>query len=480
MARGPEGGLSAGEGAVYNSLNWRGLAAVESAAKYGPESALMSHLRIATLAVIVIGAAADARADRISLRGGGELRGVAVPDPEHPEKTLVLTEKGGAPIAFDRAQILKVVRVPGPLDEYVKRRDHLESTAEAEFELGQWCEEQGLAGLADVHYRRAIGRDKAFGPAHKKLGHVSQAGRWLTLDQVRQAQGMVKVRGKWITSEEKARLDAGAALSAEQSSWTRRLKIYRQAYFSEKADVHQRAEQDLFAIREPAAVVPLVRTFAGDSEPARRLVVQVVAAIPGPEAMNALIGLILADSDPSVRTEAADSLTGRGEAGAASPQLIKALQQVDPAVVGRAAAALAAFNEASAVPKLVGALVRVDEQVVFVPSENAQPAGPSYIFGGGPSIPYLTGPVIGPGIIAYGAGSVPLFSGVAAGGGVGGAPRGAPEPRLVRTVQRNDEVLDALVRMTGVNFGFDVPAWKGWLASSFRPAAAHARRVPQP
>ena len=131
-------------------------------------------------------------------------------------------------------------------------------------------------------------------------------------------------------------------------------------------------------------------------------------------------------------------------------------------------------------PRLIKVLVRESAQLVFVPPDNPPPSGPSYVFGGGPSIPYLTGPVIGPGIIAYGAGSVPLFSGVAGGGGVGGSPRGAPEPRVVRNVQRNDEVREALVRLTGVDFGFDVPAWKEWLAASFRPPAARARRVPQP
>lgn len=443
-------------------------------------SGLRLAIRIGSCVGLLTWATGEAWADRIALRGGGELRGVVLPDPEHPEKTLVLTEKGGTPVAFDRAQIVKVLRVPGPLDEYVTRRGRLESVAESEFELGLWCEAKGLLGLAEVHYRRAIGRDKAYGPAHKKLGHSQVGGRWLTGDEVRLAQGMVKVRGKWVTAEEKARLDAGAALTAEDASWSRRVKLYRQAYFAEPAGVHQRAEQDLLAIREPAAIGPLLRAFAGDPEPARRLAMQIVAAIPGPEAMVALVGRLLADPDPAVRLEAVEALVRREEGGAAAPLLLKALQQADPAIVGRAAWALGSLNEVTAVPRLIKVLVRENAQLVFVPPDNPPPSGPGYVFGGGPSIPYITGPVIGPGIIAYGAGSVPLFSGAAAGGGVGGSTRGAPEPRIVRNVQRNEEVRDALVRMTGVDFGFDVPAWKQWLAASFRPQVGPARRVPQP
>ena len=173
------------------------------------------------------GMAGQATADRILLRGGGELRGKVVVDPTRPDKTMVQTEKGSAPTAFAPEAIAKVIRTPGPLDEYFERRERVEPTAAAEYDLGIWCEAAGLSGLAEGHYRRSIEFDPVHALARKKLGHVERDGHWLSPDEARLSQGLVKSRGKWVTPEEKARHDAGAAFSSEQASWARRIKIYR-------------------------------------------------------------------------------------------------------------------------------------------------------------------------------------------------------------------------------------------------------------
>ena len=45
---------------------------------------------------------------------------------------------------------------------------------------------------------------------------------------------MIKVKGKWVTPEEKERLNASAAYNAEQASWARRIKIYRTKLMSDR------------------------------------------------------------------------------------------------------------------------------------------------------------------------------------------------------------------------------------------------------
>lgn len=436
---------------------------------------------VGTIALIAAGVAVpEAWADRILLRGGDELRGIVLPDPGSPGKVLVQTEKGTTPVAFAAAQIARVIRVPGPLDEYFARRENVEPTAEAEYGLGLWCEEAGLTGLAEIHYRRAVEWDKSYAPAHKKLGHVLHEGRWLSVDEVRVAQGLVKHKGRWITPEEKARLDAGAAFTADQASWIRRIKTYRRALDSEKPEARHRARQDLMEIREPAAVAPLVQFLAGDGP----LLDQILGAIPGPEALNALVNRILIEVEPEVRLGALEELTRRDDAGEAAPLMVRMLKHRDMAVVGRAAWALAGLNEVSAVPKLIGVLVRVQQQVVMVPTDGGQAGGgPNMGFtsvgpgfnAGGLSYPVYTSAAVGPGVIGIGAGTPPLFNGLS----IAGPPR-PPQPQLVRYVQRNDAVLEALVRLTGVDFGFDIPAWRAWLASTHRSETVPTRRVPEP
>ncbi len=67
----------------------------------------------------------ECRADRITLRGGGQVRGKLIADPDRPDGVLLLLERGKTPLRFQKAQILQVAPEPGILDEYVDRRDRL-------------------------------------------------------------------------------------------------------------------------------------------------------------------------------------------------------------------------------------------------------------------------------------------------------------------------------------------------------------------
>lgn len=103
----------------------------------------------------------------------------------------------------------------------------------------------------------------------------------------------------------------------------------------------------------------------------------------------------------------------------------------------------------------------------------------------GSTLGLLTPPVVGPGVVAFGATSVPFVtpygggSSLSAGGGSVSGSRG-PVPKLVPYSYQNVEVLAALVKMTGRDFGYDIPSWRRWVTTSFRPDPVPARRVPQP
>ena len=141
-------------------------------------------------------AAGEGRADRIVLRGGGQIRGKVIPDPDRPDRVTVVTETGKTPLTFQKPQILQVIaeperarRVRGPAAE-------APTTAEAQYELGLWCEQHKLSDLAEIHYEAAVKHDKTFAPAHQKLGHVRYGDRWLSATSVREAQGLVRYKGQ--------------------------------------------------------------------------------------------------------------------------------------------------------------------------------------------------------------------------------------------------------------------------------------------
>ncbi|MDB5353176.1 MAG: Armadillo/beta-catenin-like repeat protein [Planctomycetota bacterium] len=438
-----------------------------------------------------------ARADRIMLRGGGEIKGIVLKDPSQPKTVVIQTASATKPLTFSRDQVLSIVREPGPLDDYVVNRDTVQAVAQAQYDFGLWCEEQKLTGPAQIHYQRAITIDPLFGPAHKKLGHVLQGTRWLTYDEQREAQGLVKVRGKWISRVEKEKLDAKEALSSEQASWASRLKLLRRKLYDDDRTIREQAESQIAAIRDPAAVPGLLHTFARDNEAVRIRLGELLAAIEGPEASEALVSLILAEMDNDVRQTILDDLVRRRD-NETTVRFVAALRSKDPVVVGRAAWALAATKSTTAVPKMVEALFQSEKRMVMVdvPTASGGLSG-SYGFSqnlsGGTSLPggasrgfstiasqgVLTGVAIAPGAIAYGGGSIPVPAGSNPASNFGPPPTQSV-PSRVTVHQPNLEVLKALETLTGVNFGFDQPAWRRWIGTSYHPQTEPLRRVPQP
>lgn len=460
----------------------------------------------ATVVALSLG---PARADRILLRSGGDLQGVILPDPAPPGKVWIQTRTAQRPFEFDKAKILRVEPYDDALQQYVERRAEPRPTASAELSLAQWCEEKGLTGPALTHYRLAAELDPALDEAHQKLGHVKHDGVWMTQDEAKQAQGLVKHKGKWISADKKEAIEARAAFGAEQESWARRLKLIRQRWLSNNPAAAAEAEAQLGAIREPAAVEPLLRTFGADAPGVQVRLAQWLGAIPGELASDALIRLILASDDLDVRQAALVTLKARQEPTTVN-RFVQALRASDPRQVGRAAWALAELNATGAVPKLIPVLVKVQERTVVEDPVQPQP-GISASFGGyapgpilpgggaayavpgtsgviGPggaataagvsSVPVLTGPVVGDGVVAFGATSVPMASY----GSVSLSTNpNRPTMRIQTDVYRNEAVRLALRKLTGVDFGYEVNAWKRWVAQSYQPTpTTPGRRVPQP
>lgn len=429
------------------------------------------------------------KADRITLRGGGQIRGKVIADAKRPDRVMVVTETGKTPLLLQKGQVVQVAAEPSVLDEYVVKRGKVAADAPAQYQLGLWCEEHKLADLAAVHYEAAVAQDKSFAAAHQKLGHVHYGDQWLSGDELREAQGLVRYKGKWVTKDERDQREARAASEVEQASWTKRIRSLRQTIASGPEDRASSAEQQLMAIREPIAVGPLVRVLGQDAPSFRMMLDQLLGAIPGPESAAALISRVLAESDNEVRQAALGEVERRRDEKTI-PSFINALRSNNPAVINRAAWALSNLDAVSAVPRLIPALVTTQSRVVMDTSSSSQsgvgfgsvsplgvpgiPTGSSYAV--------LTPPAVGPGSVAYGATAVPYLPYSGSGLSVGGSASSSrgPVPKLMTYSYQNVEVLAALVKLTGRNFGYDEASWKHWVSTSFRPDTAPARRVPQP
>jgi hypothetical protein len=318
------------------------------------------------LGLAIVGTGPAARADRITVRGGGHLKGKLIPDKAHPGQFLYIGEVGKTPMPFKKDQILQVIPEKSALDDYVVRLAQDRSTAEAEFELGAWCEQAKLADLAQVHYDRAVKLDSTFGPAHQKLGHVLMGGRWLDGDELKESQGLVKFKGRWVRPEEKERRESLAASVAEGNTWVKRVRMLRDAFVAGPAQRSQEAEKRLLAIDQPVAIGPVMKVLGDDPIPAlRSLGSRILGGISGPEASLALVNHLLIEEDQDVRQATMNELTRR-EASEVVPLLAKGLRSTLPQVVNRAAWGLGNLNALAMVPQLIPALITYQSQVVMV------------------------------------------------------------------------------------------------------------------
>ena len=157
-----------------------------------------------------------------------------------------------------------------------------------------------------------------------------------------------------------------------------------------------------------------------------------------PAAQATLVAAAVDHPDPETRIDAIDRLTKLSPLAAATA-LTAALAGPDNTRINRAAAALGRLGEKGVVPQLIKVLET--RHVVTVgdgPPEGSTTATFTPSGGAGLSM---------------------------------GSSR-----QQVAVPMKNQQVLEALIELTGQNFGWDLAAWRAWLARQRAPASIDLRR----
>lgn len=238
-------------------------------------------------------------------------------------------------------------------------------------------------------------------------------------------RGFVRYRGAWRTTQEIELIERTERETVARKQWGPRLEKLRRRL--DDPATAATATEELREIVDPAAVPALGAALARESVPqVRAFLLEALARIGTPEALSIVVQAAVDHVDPDTRMTAVERLQAIGPRIAESA-LVAALSGPDNARLNRAAEAIGALGLAGAAAPLVDAL---ETEHVVVASDGRQAGQTSVAFGNT--------------------------------GGEGLSLGGGPKKGKVRL--RNEAVHAALVRITGQDFQWDLPAWRQWLA----------------
>jgi hypothetical protein len=420
----------------------------------------MSRSLSLLVAGVIALASATLAADTIKLEGGRTVRGQIVDEKSNNESLVVRLRTGNAEVTLARKQIQEIIREKDPLQEYEELKEKAQDTADDQFVLAMWCEANKLRAQRKTHLERAIELDPDHVQAREKLGYIRREGKWMTQAELKEARGLVRFGGRYVTPQEREILEQKKRQDGEEKEWHLRVKMWKGWMAGNDPAKARSGEDHLRAIDDPAAIEALLGHLGKDnSESVRILMCNILGNIPGDQAVLELLKRCIIDASSSVRWAAIDALAERDDPQAVR-SLLGVLKSEHNTVVRRAAEALGALGDPTAVPGLIDVLVTKHKQVVV------RQGGSSFIGGQTPGVVDYE-PVVAPGVVAF----RPVIGYQAQGVGFS-----APSQEVVTVQVENDEVRQALAQLTKEDYGFNQAAWRTWLSGQRRKEDPKPRR----
>lgn len=349
-------------------------------------------------------------------------------------------------IDVEKDRITRIEKKASPWKRYARKRKRTPTTAAAHYDLAQWCEREGLRAERLDELEQVLVMDPDHSAARAALGYIrDDAGRWVKKpsDRVPSPENRKARR----LAKEQERLVRGII-----TDWFLKVRAIHRGKMSgdrrqRRPERFREARAQLLAIRDPLAVPALTGVLSTGNVPARRVLVEALSRFESDEATMNLLVVALLDPAASVRQAAAVELSRRDDDRVVA-RLRDALKSREEGILRNAATALGILKERSAVEDLVGALSVRERRSVLV-SRPVFLGGVRAAFGGFQRFPH------GRFLLRY----RPTSIGVLGSSTLVGTA--FYREQQVVSVHRT-EVQEALIAITGRNFGFDRSAWLRW------------------
>lgn len=370
------------------------------------------------------------------LENGGQIEGELINRDEKPRKTYVIKTASGAQITLEKSQVKKVVRRRPEEAEYERIKDRYPDTVEGQWALAEWCRQNRLPSARKTHLHRILELDPEHIQARRALGYMRVEGKWMTEEEIMMARGYVRVGSRWKLPQEVELEEQRRKEELATKEWYGRLKRWRG--WIDSSSRSEEGWEQISKISDPAAVEAIGRYLSEEQDPRiRKLYIEVLAQINVPAGYRIMTLSSLNDPDLEVRLTCLDFLDDEPRP-AVVEMYVKHLRHKDNTLVNRAAVGLARMKDTSAIAPLIDALVTTHKFLI----DNSPPGQTTAGFGTG-----------------------------------GGAFQFGGGPKYVSRKLQNPDVLDALVTLTGgMNFQYDIAAWKKWYASQKKSSTLDARR----
>ncbi len=349
-------------------------------------------------------------------------------------------------VDLNKDDIARHKKQTSPWQLYRERRKQCEKTAQAHYELAMWCDERDLGPERADELEHALALDSDHGPTREALGYERND------------------RGDWVRSPSKhAPVPADVAASRAQAEQERLIRKIISQWFVKVRAIHdsqmsprrgpvnrkkfRTARENILKIQDPLAIPALTGVMSSGNRASRLVLVEALSQFSDDDATMNLVVMSVLDPSKHVRRAAAEELKRRDD-----PRVVERLRDAlfsdEEGILRHAATALGVMSAVETVPDLIEQIST--EVPGIVRHSRAVSIGDIYgTFSG------YSRYVHGRRVIRYHPGDI----GVLGPGTLVGTHTYYQQAMV--SVYRT-EVQEALIAITGENFGFDRRKWIDW------------------